>query len=110
MVEYRIHRLKESARSQFRWAPHTAGLSNVKPKDYEAGSTVTAATPYDAWNHLKGTPEALQPGDVLESEDGQLRICKYVGFEEAQWQLPEVRTTSEAPAAEASRSQPQGAE
>ncbi|HYO82638.1 MAG TPA: hypothetical protein VES20_14635 [Bryobacteraceae bacterium] len=87
-------------------------MSIVKPKDYEMASmTVTAATPYDAWTQLKERPEALQPGDVLESEDGQLRICKYVGFEEAQWLLPEVRPASvDAPAAEAPRSQPQGAQ
>ena len=27
----------------------------------------------------------LAVGDLLESGDGQLRICKYVGFEPAQW-------------------------
>ncbi len=30
-------------------------------------------------------------GDLLETEDGQLRICKYVGFEPAQWVLPEPK-------------------
>ena len=29
---YRIHRLKESAREQFRWAAHTIGVSIVRPK------------------------------------------------------------------------------
>ena len=28
---------------------------------------------------------------LLESADGQLRICKYVGFEPAQWVLPEPK-------------------
>jgi hypothetical protein len=27
----------------------------------------------------------------LETGDGQLRICKYVGFEPAQWVLPEPK-------------------
>jgi hypothetical protein len=36
-----------------------------------------------------GTP--LSVGDLLEFGDGQLRICKYVGFEPAQWILPEPK-------------------
>ena len=36
-----------------------------------------------------GTPLAV--GDLLEFGDGQLRICKYVGFEPAQWVLPEAK-------------------
>ena len=35
-----------------------------------------------------GTP--LQVGDLLEAENGALRICKFVGFEEANWVLPDV--------------------
>jgi len=30
-------------------------------------------------------------GDILEMDAGELRIYKYVGFEEAQWQVPEVK-------------------
>ena len=37
-------------------------------------------------------------GDLLEGEDGQLRICKYVGFELAQWVVPELKQPSEPPA------------
>ncbi len=88
MYSYRIHRLKDNARQQFRWAPHTIGLSPVRPKDYEPVGTVEARSPYAAWLALKDSPEALQPGDILESDNGELRIYKYVGFEEAQWQLP----------------------
>jgi hypothetical protein len=92
--QYRIHRLKENARQQFRWAPHTIGPSQAKPKDYEIFGEVEAATPYSAWLALKDGEQALQPGDILESENGELRIYKYVGFEEAQWLLP----APEAPA------------
>jgi hypothetical protein len=28
-------------------------------------------------------------GDLLETETGDLRICKYVGFEPAKWFVPE---------------------
>ncbi len=37
MPVYQIHRLKETQRQQFRWAPHTSGVTIVKPKDYEKG-------------------------------------------------------------------------
>ena len=100
MAVYRIHRLKDNVRQQFRWAPHTAGLSTVRPKDYEGTATVEAPTCYAAWNQLKETEAPLLPGDVLESDSGELRIYKYVGFEEAQWVLPEIRPVPEtAPAA-----------
>ena len=95
MSVYRIHRMKESTRQQFRWAPHTIGITNVKPKDYEPASTVEAPTPYAVWIQLKDTPEPLQVGDILESESGELRIYKYVGFEEAQWFVPEVKPVAE---------------
>jgi hypothetical protein len=45
---------------------------------------------------LKDTDTALQVGDILEVEGLELRIYKYVGFEEAQWIMPEVKTGLEA--------------
>lgn len=92
MVAYRIHRLKENQRQQFRWAPHTSGAAFVKPKDYAEGGGVEAPGAYAAWMSLRDTEQALQVGDLLEAEDGKLYICKYVGFEEARWVLPEVQT------------------
>jgi hypothetical protein len=100
MASYRIHRLRESVRQQFRWAPHTIGLTTVKPKDYEQVHSLEAATPYAVWLTLKDSESALQVGDILESDSGDLRIYKYVGFEEAQWQLPEVKTNFEGAPAE----------
>ena len=95
MSAYRIYRMKESTRQQFRWAPHTIGVTSVKPKDYEAAFTAEAGTPYAVWLQLKDTGDALQVGDILESESGDLRIYKYVGFEEAQWVVPEMKTGPE---------------
>ena len=92
MSAYRIYRMKESTRQQFRWAPHTIGVTNVKPKDYELTVTVEAPTPYAVWTATEGLADALQVGDILESESGELRIYKYVGFEEAQWVVPEMKT------------------
>ena len=91
MPAFKIHRLKDSQFQQFRWAPYVAGAAQVKPKDYEAGGLVEAPSTYAAWSQLRDSGNALRVGDLLESEDGQLRICKYVGFEEAQWTLPEPK-------------------
>jgi hypothetical protein len=66
--------MKDAPRQQFRNAAHVSGAATAKPKDC----------------------------DLLESADGQLRICKYVGFEEARWVVPEATQTSfPAPLSEA---------
>ena len=88
MAVYQIHRMKDLPRQQFRWAPHTSGVTVVKPKDYHPGATVHASTPYAAWIALRGSDTPLDIGDILETE-GELRILKYVGFEEARWYVPE---------------------
>src|SRR5437588_4336354 len=93
MPVYRIHRMKDLPRQQFRWAPHTSGVTVAKPKDYEQRHddvypTVEAASPYAAWVALRGSDTPLDIGDILETE-GELRILKYVGFEEARWYVPE---------------------
>lgn len=95
MANYRIHRLKDSVRQQFRWAPHTIGITTIKPKDYEPFTTVEALTPYAVWMQLKDSDTPLEIGDVLELESGEVRIYKYVGFEQAQWLLPEVKSPAE---------------
>ena len=92
MPIYRIYRMKESPRQNFRWAAHTSGTANVKPKDYEAAGEVEAASVYGAWTALQTTEGPLLVGDLLEDPEGKLRVYKYVGFEEAQWVLPEVKT------------------
>src|SRR5947209_914963 len=97
---YRIHRLKDHLQQSFRLAPHVSGAAHVKPRDYEPGDSVEAATPYAAFFALKETAERLNPGDLLEAEGGALRIYKFVGFEEAQWVLPEAKSdasTDEVP-------------
>ncbi len=90
MPAYRIYRLKEPVRRQFRWAPHTAGLTVVKPRDYEPDGSVEAAGLYSAWAALRSTATPLGVGDLLETETGTLFICKYVGFEQARWERPEA--------------------
>ena len=101
MPSYRVHRLKDHLRPQFRSAPHVSGAAAVKPRDYVpglpaaepdagfAGEIISASSPYAAYFARKHSPAPLLPGDVLEDETGALRIFKFVGFEEAQWALPE---------------------
>lgn len=96
MGRFKIHRLKESAYQQFRWAAHTSGASQVRHRDYDLAGEVEGATAYDVWTALKDSDRPLRIGDLLESEGGDLRICKYVGFEEASWAVPEVKPAPEA--------------
>ncbi len=99
MPLYRIYRMKDSPRQQFRWAPHVSGCASVKPKDYEQRGQIEAAHEYDAWRLLREQGQALEVGDLLETEEGRLSICKYVGFEPAQWILPEPKAPAEPEAA-----------
>ena|SRR6185295_8018100 len=96
MPNYRIHRMKDSARQQFRSAPHVSGVAHVKPRDYHDSGHVEAANEYDAWLSLRDSERALAVGDVLEAENGGLRICKYVGFEAAEWIVPDVKSGLES--------------
>ena len=93
MPVYRIHRLREHLKQTFRNAAHVSGAAQVKLRDYvpESEETLAADTPYAAYFALKESPAPLQPGDLLETEDGTLRIYKFVGFEPAQWILPEAK-------------------
>ena len=44
MPLYRIYRMKDSPRQQFRWAPHVSGCASVKPKDYDQHGEIEAFT------------------------------------------------------------------
>ena len=91
MPTYRVHRMKDAPRQQFRWAPHVTGGAAIKPKDYEPNGEIQADTEYDAWIRLRAAGTPLAVGDLLEAPDGGLRICKYVGFESASWIVPEPK-------------------
>lgn len=91
MPEYRVFRLKDNLRQQFRWGPHLSGVTAVKPKDYEEAFTIEADTPYAAWHSLRGTERELAVGDLLSIDPADLRILKYIGFEEARWVVPEPK-------------------
>jgi hypothetical protein len=96
MPRYCIHRIKQAPLESFRWTAHTGGLAVVKPKDYDLGEEMESATPYSAWKSLAEEGKALRMGDMLEclAEDGNagsLLITKYIGFEPAQWFIPELK-------------------
>jgi hypothetical protein len=81
MVAYRIYRMKEQASQQFRWAPHVSGATQIKRKDYAEAGSIEASNEYAAWQVLREAGTPLRVGDLLESQSGDLRICKYVGCE-----------------------------
>lgn len=101
MPMYRIHRLKDHLRQQVRFAPHVSGTAAVKPRDYQPPlqeeAEVQAPTPYAAFLSLRDSATPLEVGDLLEAPDGSLRIFKFVGFEEAQWALPEPKPAAGLP-------------
>jgi hypothetical protein len=89
MPNFRIHRMKDVPRQSFRLAPHVSGAAQVKPKDYEMEVIhVEAAHEYAAWTALRLADHPIAVGDLLEAETGELKICKYVGFENAAWVQP----------------------
>ena len=68
----------------------------MKPKDYDPRGEVEALNEYGAWCAMRESDDPLRVGDLLETADGQLRICKYVGFEPAQWLAAEPRPSAES--------------
>jgi hypothetical protein len=105
MPTYRIYRLRDHLRQQVRSAPHVSGTATVKPRDYHppvdaqgepVEPAVEAVSPYAAFFALRDAARPLEVGDLLEAGDGSLRIFKFVGFEEAQWALPEVKPPAES--------------
>ncbi len=87
---YKIYKLKDHLRQSFRSAPHVSGAATIKPRDYEPAESVEAPSPYAAYFALRESDRPLEVGDLLEAGNGTLRICKFVGFEEAQWVVPEA--------------------
>jgi hypothetical protein len=102
MPLFRIHRLKDHLRQNFRFAPHLSGTATIKPRDYETveDAVVESPSPYAAFFALREAPRPIQVGDVLECEDGSLRIFKFVGIEDAQWLVPELKPEELKPEAE----------
>jgi hypothetical protein len=58
---------------------------------------VEADSPYAAWVALRDSEQALLVGDIPEAPGGELKIYKYIGFEEARWFVPEPVPTATVP-------------
>lgn len=97
MPRYRIHYLKESQREHFRHSAPSPAPLLLKSKDYRPGGEIEASTPYAVWKKMRaeGPDQPIDLGDALESETGALLVCRYVGFEEAQWFVPEAAPTGQ---------------
>ena len=99
MSEFKNPAMKQLTDQQVRFAPHVSGTALVKPRDYQllpegeaaAQEQVEASSPYAAFFALRDSGKPLDVGDLLEDENGSMRIFKFVGFEEAQWVLPEPK-------------------
>jgi hypothetical protein len=109
MPRYRIHRIKDAPRENFRWAPHTGGLAVVKAKDYHPADEIDSANPYESWKLMREGDHPLRPGDLLELIGGSdplpaglgaLQIVKYIGFEPAQWFVPQPKPAPSSPASD----------
>ncbi|MBV8070895.1 MAG: hypothetical protein JO270_13380 [Acidobacteriaceae bacterium] len=99
MPRYKMYRIKDAPRESFRWAAHTGGLAVVKMKDYDPADEIEAASPYSAWKNLAAQGEPLRMGDLLDeapspSGAARLYIAKYIGFEPAEWFVPEPKQES----------------
>jgi hypothetical protein len=109
MARYRIYYLKESQRQHFRQAAPLPGPLKLKPRDYEPGGDLDAPSPYAAWKLLqeRGGERPIGVGDALESDTGALLVCRYVGFEEAHWFVPEPASPPLSPEPPESPARPQ---
>jgi hypothetical protein len=89
MASFRVYRMRPHVRQSFRWAPHVSGLATVKQRDYLPDVEFQAPNEYALWAELKNSDQALQVGDLVETGGetggGELKICKFVGFESARW-------------------------
>ncbi|MCW5966079.1 MAG: hypothetical protein KIT83_18725 [Bryobacterales bacterium] len=86
MATFYIRRLRDSAQDKFRWAPQqsTAAIL-LKPSDYSEDGEIDAQSTYEAWLLLRKSNRELRVGDVLVDAKGGVEICKYAGFEPAEW-------------------------
>jgi hypothetical protein len=94
MASFRIHRMRPHVKINFRWAPHVAGLATVKQRDYLPEGEFEAPDEYALWAELRNSEQRLEVGDLLETADGGLKICKFVGFEAAKWAETEAAIPS----------------
>lgn len=106
MPLFGIFRLRDTAQERFRWSPKATSSSSpsevlsLKPTEYRDDGEIEATSPYAAWEQSRLGGNEVRVGDVVQDRDGNtLWICKFNGFERAQWAETEA-TEDQLPAAD----------
>ena len=90
MPRYQVFYLRDTQAQRFRNAAPKEKPYSLRIKDYDEGETIEAPTPYALWKQLQeGEGARERPfgvGDVLESDESELLVLNFWGFDEAQWQ------------------------
>ena len=101
MPRYRVFYLRDVPREKFRSAPPREKPYHLRTGNYDEDEVIEAATPYAVWKRLQedeGASEAKRPfgvGDALESDEPELLVLNYWGFDEARWRAPEESIAGE---------------
>ena len=101
MPRYRILYLRDSQVDRFRSAAPREKPYRLRVMDYDEGEVIEASTPYAVWKQLQegeGLSETKRPfgvGDVLQSDESELLVLNYWGFDEARWRTPEENAADE---------------
>jgi hypothetical protein len=92
MPRFGIFRLRDSSQERFRWSPKAASSASageaftLKPSEYRDDGEVEAASPYAVWEKTRLGGNEVRVGDVVVDVEAEaLWICKFNGFERAQW-------------------------
>jgi hypothetical protein len=126
MARFAIYRLRDTLQERFRWSPKAASSTatgedlSLKPTDYRDDGSIEAQSPYDAWERLRASGAELRVGDVVaevgDEVDSEIAnqatceavwICKFNGFERAQWITAESSDQPDSSGALASASEEQ---
>jgi hypothetical protein len=101
MPLYRILYLRDSQVDRFRNAPPREKPYHLRVRNYDEGEVIESSTPYAVWKQLQECEEASDSkrpfgvGDVLQSDESELLVLNYWGFDEARWQTPEENAADE---------------
>ena len=94
MPRYKLFYLRDSLVQRFRESAPKTKPYGLHAWDYEEAGEVEAPGPYGVWKMLREETEAgarreFGVGDAIESEESDLIVLNYWGFDEAAWRLPE---------------------
>ncbi len=94
MPLYRIFYLNDSEVTSFRHAPPRQQPCQLKQRHYEPQGEIEAPSPYAAWQMLQDEQaearglRSMGVGDVLETEQSEVLLCNFWGFDRAEWHVP----------------------